>query len=217
VAARSDSPSVGRHDEEHLRRFVAARTRGDAAEMRRWWDELVIDFFDRMDGFVSVAHKGRLNHHEHELAVQMGMARFSERLIETYEGVSIGELVNACRRLAVGICIDVQRREMRAHAKTKSLDAGWDADAEDRPSRAWEADEAWNRFDRAERSANVRDFLDWALPEVLEDRRRVLELTFEGASIPEICDELGITAPNAYARRSRGFKDLEKLKERYDA
>jgi hypothetical protein len=208
---------VGRHDDEHLRRFLAARERGDVAGMRRWWEELVIDFFDRMDGFVAVAHKGRLNHHEHELAVQMSMARFSERLIETYEGVSMGELVNACKTLARGICMDVQRREMRAHGHARSLDAAWDADVEDRPSQTWEADEAWQRWERDERSAEVRDFLDWALPEILEDRRRVLELSFEGASIPEICDELGISADNAYARRSRGFKDLKKLKERYEA
>jgi RNA polymerase sigma factor (sigma-70 family) len=217
VATRSDSPSVGRHDDEHLRRFIAARKRGDAVEMRRWWDELVIDFFDRMDGFVALAHKGRLDHDEHEVAVQMSMARFSARLIDSYEGVSMGELVNACKTLANGICMDVQRSEMRAHRKAKSLDAGWDADAEDRPSQTWEADDAWHRFERAERSTEVQDFLAGALPQIIEDRRRVLELSFEGASIAEICEELGITEANAYQRRSRAFKDLKTLKERYDA
>ena len=217
MAARSDSRSVGRHDDEHLRRFLAARRRADAAEMRRWWDELVIDFFDRMDGFVAVAHKGRLDHREHELAVQMSMARFSERLISTYEGVSMGELVNACKTLARGICIDVQRAAARGHKGAASLDAGWMAAAEERPAPSWEADEAWHRLERAERGAEVRDFLDWALPEIAEDRRRVLELSFEGASIPEICAELGISEANAYQRRSRAFKDLKRLKERYDA
>lgn len=217
MAARSDSPGVGRHDDEHLRRFLAARTRGDAAEMRRWWDELVIDFFDRMDGFVSVAHKGRLDHHEHELAVQMSMARFSERLIMTYEGVSMGELVKACKTLARGICMDVQRAAARAHRNATSLDAGWRMDEDDRPPPSWEADEAWHRLERAHRSAEVRDFLAWALPQIGEERRRVLELSFEGASIPEICAELDISEANAYQRRSRGFKDLKTLKERYDA
>ena len=217
MATRSDSPGVGRHDDEHLRRFLAARTRGDAAEMRRWWDELVIDFFDRMDGFVSVAHKGRLDHHEHELAVQMSMARFSERLISTYEGVSMGELVNACKTLARGICMDVQRAQARGRRGAASLDAGWSADAEDRPTPSWEADEAWHRHEREERSAEVRDFLGWALPQLADDRRRVLELSFDGASIPEICAELGISEANAYQRRSRAFKDLTRLKERYDA
>jgi RNA polymerase sigma factor (sigma-70 family) len=217
MATRSDSPSVGRHDDEHLRRFLAARKRGDAAEMRHWWDQLVIDFFDRMDGFVAVAHKGRLNDHEHELAVQKSMLRFSERLIATYEGVSMGELVNACKTLARGICMDVQRSAARAHKGAASLDAGWNMDAEDRPTPSWEADESLHRLDREQRSAEVRDFLDWALPQIAEDRRRVLELSFEGASIPEICEELGISEANAYQRRSRAFKDLKTLKERYDA
>jgi hypothetical protein len=217
VATPSDSRSVGRHDEEHLRRFLAARKGGDAAGMRRWWSELVIDFYDRMDGFVYLAHRGRLDHDEHEVAVQMSMARFSERLITTYQGVSMGELVNACKTLARGICMDVQRGEMRAHRGARSLDAGWDADAEDRPMHRWEADEAWHRLEREERSGEIREFLAWALPQVVETRRRVLELSFEGATIPEICAELGITEPNAYQRRSRGFRDLKTLKERYDA
>lgn len=208
---------MGRHAEEHLRRFVAARERGDAVEMRRWWDELVIDFFDRMDGFVFLAHRGRLDHDEHELAVQLSLARFSQRLISSYAGVSMGELVNACKVLARGICMDVQRASMRAHRGTRSLDAGWDADAEDRPMPRWEADEAWQRLERDERGAEVRDFLAWALPQIGAERRRVLELSFEGASIPEICAELSISEANAYQRRSRGFKDLTKLKERYDA
>jgi len=217
VAAASDSSGVGRHDEEHLRRFLAARERGDAAGMRRWWNELVIDFYDRMDGFVYLAHQGRLDRGEHEVAVQMSMARFSERLMTTYQGVSMGELVNACKTLARGICMDVQRAEMRARRGARSLDAGWDADAEDRPMHRWEADEAWQRVEREERGREVRDFLAWALPQIEETRRRVLELSFEGATIPEICAELDISEPNAYQRRSRGFKDLKTLKERYDA
>jgi hypothetical protein len=209
---------VGRHADEHLRRFLAARTRGDAGEMRRWWNELVIDFFDRMDGFVYAAHKGRLDDDEHELAVAMSMARFSKNLIDSYDGISMGQLVNASKTLARGICIDVQRSAVRAHREEgPSLDAGWNADTEDAPAPTWEADEAVRRFERAERSAEVCDFLDWALPQVGDERRKVLELTFYGASLPEIVEELGISEANAYARRSRGMKDLKKLKEQYDA
>ena len=216
MAATSDTRSVGRYDDEHLRRFLAARTRGDAAEMRRWWDELVIDFFDRMDGFVAAAHRGRLDDDEHEVAVAMSMARFSERLITTFDGVSTGQLVNACKTLARGICMDVQRAAVRRRQhEAYSLDAGWDAG--ERPTRQWEADEAERRFEREERSADLREFLDWALPQIREERRRVLELSFRGAELPEIMEELGITRANAYQRRSRGLRDLERLRERYDA
>jgi hypothetical protein len=209
---------VGRHEDEHLRRFVAARERGDRAEMRRWWEELVIDFFPRMDGFVAVAHMGRLDDEEHELAVELSMVRFARRLIDTFEGVSIGQLVNACRTLARGICIDVQREAVRRRGhEGPSLDDGWDADAEDRPTATWEADEAMRRFEAAERSADIRDFLGWALPQVGADRRRVVELTFHGAAVAEIIEELGVTRDNAYQLRCRGLRDLQALKGRYDA
>ena len=82
---------------------------------------------------------------------------------------------------------------------------------------AWERDESERRYDDAESAAEARDFVSWALPQIDENRRRVLELTLYGAEIPEIMEELGITRENAYQRRSRGLKDLAKLKERYDA
>lgn len=187
--------------------------------MRRWWDELVVDFYDRMDGLVGAAHKGRLDDDEHDLAVQMAMTRFAMNLIDTYEGESIGQLVNACKTLARGICIDVQRLSISARGPgVVSLDEGWDADPEDdRPGPAWEAKEAHKRLDAEERGREASDFLDWALPQVTETRRRVLELTFQGATLDEIRAELGLEADAAYQRRSRGMQDLSRLKELYDA
>jgi hypothetical protein len=186
--------------------------------MRRWWNELVVDFFDRMDGFVGAAHKGRLDDDEHDLAVQMAMIRFSTNLITTFEGVSMGELVNACKTLARGICMDVQRLSMTQHAHgTQSLDDGWNVDSEDAATGpSWEAAVSARRFDADGRARDVRDFLGWALPQIKDTRRQVLEMTFEGLELPEICKDLAIERDNAYARRSRGMKDLSKLKEQYD-
>src|SRR3954447_19841463 len=124
MTSASERSPVADHAEEHLRRFVAARRAGDAAGMRRWWNELVIDVRDRMDGFVATTHRGRLDDDEHELAVAMALARFANNLIATFQGVSMGELVNATKTLARGICIDVQRRSVRARRlEGPSLDA----------------------------------------------------------------------------------------------
>jgi hypothetical protein len=201
-----------------LRRFVAARSKDDSAAMRRWWGELVIDFHGRMDGLVGATHKGRLDADEHELAVELSMVRFSQRLFTTFEGVSIGELVNACKALARGICIDVQRSSMRRRRlEGPSLDSGWDEPGERSRAAAWEVDAAERRLDDEQRSAEARDFLAWALPQITDERRRVLELSFDGAEIHEIMDELGISRDNAYQLRSRGMSDLRRLKEQYDA
>jgi hypothetical protein len=216
MTAGSDSISVGGHADEHLRRFLAARERGDAAAMRQWWGELVTDFFDRIDGFVAAAHMGRLDDEEHELAVELSLARFTTNLIETFKGGSMGELVNATKTLAQHICIDVQRSSIRDRQRRGgSFDDAWN-DPE-RANARWKTDESYRRQEANETAAEIRDFLTWALPQILPDRRRVLELTFEGAELPEITAELGITRDNAYQRRHRGLKDLAKLKERYDA
>jgi hypothetical protein len=219
VATEQHPSSTGGHDEEHLRRFLRARALGDAAEMRRWWDELVIDVHDRMDGLVYAAHRGRLDDEEHELALQLAMIRFATNLMTSFAGASMGQLVNAAATLARGVCIDVQRRSIRERRRRQvSLDEARGSDDEGGEAGArWEAEEARRRFADEEDRRDAAEFLAWALPQVTETRRRVLELTFAGAELPEICADLGIARDNAYQRRSRGLKDLEALKERYDA
>jgi RNA polymerase sigma factor (sigma-70 family) len=201
--------------DEHLRRFLLARGAGDAAGMRKWWEALVIDFYDRMDGLVYAAHKGQLDDGEHDLAVSLALTRFSIKLVDTFAGVSMGELVNATKTLCLRICMDVQRTSVRErkHAGTP-LDSGWDDP--DGGWSGWESGESFRRYEEDEYRAELRDFLSWALFQLDESRRRVLELTFEGADVSEIMQELGISQANAYQRRSRGMKDLAKLKERYD-
>jgi DNA-directed RNA polymerase specialized sigma subunit len=129
----------------------------------------------------------------------------------------MGELVNATKTLARGMCIDVQRTAVRERRRSRSLDRGWDADADDRPFTAWEADEAMSRYERDEQDADADAFLRWALPQLRGRRRDVVERTFYGAELHEICDELGLTPDNAYQLRSRGLKDLAKLKEAYES
>lgn len=212
---RSKSTDVRRHADEHLRRFVAARQAGDRIEMGRWWSELVVDLFDRVDSFVHLAHRGRLNGAEHDDAVALALAKLSINMMETFAGTSMGELVKATKTLARGVCIDVQRAAIRRTGR--SLDAGWHADDDDAGPSAWEAREAWARHEQAQDAAEARDFLAWALPQLNADRRQAVELTFAGADADAIAAELQITRDNAYQRRSRGLRDLRRLKERYDA
>jgi hypothetical protein len=219
VAAQRDNTSQ-RHADEHLRRFVAARARGDRDGMRRWWEELLVDLFDRFDGFVAASHKGRLDDAEHEEAVQRALIRFSANLIETYAGASMGELINAIRTLSAGICMDVQRRSIaRRRREALALDEGWHVAGEDASAGApaAEAAAAGERFAADERRRDLRAFFAWALPQLHESRRRVIELTHAGVPVEEIAAGLEISHANAYQLRSRGLKDLRTLKERYDA
>ena len=207
---------MGRHADEHLRRFLLARAAGDAAGMREYWEELVIDFKDRIDGFVAAAHVGRLNDEEHELAVALEpdpLLAAADRTPSPAARWASWSTPPRRSRAASASTSSAPRSATRRH-RGPSLDAGWDL--ADGPEHGWEAAESARRHDEAERSAEVRDFLEWALPQIGEDRRRVLELTFRGAELPEIMEELGITRDNAYQRRSRAMRDLKRLKEQYD-
>src|SRR5262245_24436684 len=109
--------------------------------MRKWWEALVIDFHDRMDGLIYATHKGKLDDDEHDLAVQLALTKFSRRLFETFRGTSIGELVNATKKLCFGVCVDVQRSSIRARKhQADSLDSGWDDP--DRGTSQWEINES---------------------------------------------------------------------------
>lgn len=216
VAARSDSPSVGRHDDEHLRRFLLAREAGDPVAMRKWWEQLVIDFRDRMDGLVAVNHKGRLDEWEHEDAVQRAMMRFSEKLIDSFKGSSMGELVNATIALCRFACLDVQRDAMAYRERHRSLDEGWSEPSDpDRATPVHEADAAREAYDEEQDEADADAFVAWALPQLLDSRRAVVERTFAGMPLSEICAELDLSKDNAYQLRSRGMKDLAKLYQQY--
>ena len=212
---KNDLWDVADPADEHLRRFLASRRAGDAIGMRKWWEELVIDFYDRMDGLIYATHRGQLDDEEHTLALQLALTRFSLRLFETFRGTSVGELVNATKTLCFGICVDVQRSSIRARKlQADSLDAGWD-DPE-RGVSAWETDESARRYNDAEAAAEARDFIDWAMPQINDTYRPVIQLTLHGATVPEIMQELAISQDNVYQRRRRGLQDLAKLKELYD-
>jgi DNA-directed RNA polymerase specialized sigma24 family protein len=207
---------MGRYDEEHLRRFLTARGAGDETAARHWWDELVIDFHDRMEGLVAVAHGGRLDPDEHELAHQLAMIRFAQNLIHTFEGTSLGQLVNATKQLARYACIDAQRRAIAERGLVAaSLDEGESGGRQALLAR-WEHRAAEHAHDDAEAGRDALAFLAWALPRIPEPQRRVLQLTAAGAELDAICAELGISGANAYQRRSRGLKALARLREEYD-
>lgn len=186
--------------------------------MRRWWEELVIDFFDRIDGLVAAAHRGRLDDEEHELAVQLAMIRFAQNLVHTFDGRSIGQLVNATKTLARYACIDIQRRSIAQRGPVDaSLDEGRQADAHEPPAASrWQYEAASHAFAADEGRRDLREFLDWALPRVPETQRRVLQMSFDGVELEAICAELGISEANAYQRRSRGMKCLGRLREQWD-
>ena len=187
--------------------------------MRRWWEELLIDFYDRIDGLVAGVHRGRLDRQEHELAVAMTLAKFGDNLARSFQGSSIGELYNATRTMAVGICIDVQRTSIRerAHAAASLDDIRDDPEGKGQAQGWAEVEQAKRAHQRDEERRDAAEFFSWALERLDERQRRVMELSRDGAPVAEITQELGISQANAYQLRSRALKAIGELKEQYDS
>lgn len=213
-----DPPRVARASEHLLRRFVACRDAGDAAGAQEAWNALVEDNFDRVRALVDLrARRYGLSPSEREEAVQLALVKLWRNMVRSFRGSSMGEWVNATRRLVEFACAQVQRQAARrtAHQTGVALAApGEEDDAEDR-----RLDElARRRHDREDERREAADFVAWALPRIANERRRtVLERTLDGVPAAAIAADLGVSMDNLYQLRRRALSDLAKLKELYDA
>lgn len=195
-------PPVARHDAALLQRFLLARRRRDEAAARAAWDELVALNFDRVVTLVRVESRGRLSAEERDDAAQLALVRMLTRLVDTFRGTSVGEWVGATRTLVHFACVDTQRRAAAVSGRTEELSG--DAEQE-------VAEEHDPLLERGVA------FLDWALPQLADRRREVIELDLQDLTTEEIQERLGVSRDVVYAARSRALKDLAKLREEHEA
>ncbi len=209
-------------DDRTFQQFLAARAAGDDVGMRAAWENLVVENYDRVRTIVIATSRGQLSASEQEDAVQQACIKLLNNMIRTFTGTSMGEWVNATRTLVRGVCIDVQRAERRHSEKRVSLHADDDAGDETesltlRVFHALEQADAARAADEDERDALAEKagFLDWALPQLAEKRRLVIELDRQEVPAEEIEERLGMSRDAVYANRSRGLRDLARLAEEY--
>jgi DNA-directed RNA polymerase specialized sigma24 family protein len=199
VAAEGVPSEVRRHDDVLLQRFLRARRARDESAAVAAWNELVALNFDRVVLLVRLESRGRLSPEERDDAVQAALFRMLSNLIDTFRGTSMGEWVEATRRLVRFACIDTQRRAVRHSARTEPLGDQHDPAAPE----PGDDDVAGG-------------FVDWAVPRLRGRRREVVELDLQELSTEDIQERLGVSRDVVYAARSRALKDLAKLRAEYE-
>jgi RNA polymerase sigma factor (sigma-70 family) len=211
MAASRDQPNV--RDEELLRRFVACRDDGDGDGARHWWNRLAEASFDRVRGMVdNRAYHYGFSHDEREEAVQRALVKLWQNMVHSFRGATMGEFVLATKSLVEFACMDVQRDAARRTEREKRLSGD-----PEKPHPEYDSDEvAQQRHRRDAEKREAEEFVGWALPQVKNERyRRVLELTLDGVPAERIAAELDVTMTNLYQLRSRGLKELGKLRDRW--
>lgn len=187
------------------------------------WYELAELNYDRVRAMVRVEAGGRLKPHELEDATQNAMTKILTNMMRTFRGTSMGEWVNAVRRLVHGVCVDVQRRENR-HSKHRSRLYAGGEDGEETGGLTRKVGEALleqaaiadEKADDAEQTALGVEFINWGLPRLKGNKRAVLELDMQGKTCEQIQEELGVSRDVVYKSRERGVKDLIALREQWE-
>lgn len=221
----TDPSDVGRHEDLYLRRFVTARAAGDAREMTRWWEELLTVRMHWVRSQVRIEAAGRLDRSELEDATQRAAIKIATNLKESFKGTSIGEWVKACCTLIHGTNIDEQRAAIRRNAPLTSMDETTaDGDSGPGEGRAARREHARKQAeeeadeDRAELVVRGHDFLAWALPQLTDKRRTVVQLDRAGATTEELRAALGnATRDVVYSTRRHAYKHLDELKRTYES
>lgn len=225
MEAARDPDDVRDGDELILRLFVAARRAGDGQAATRLWAELVTLNFHRVEQLVYLESNGRLNCVEQDEAVQLAALRIAllPRRRRGFEGSSKGELINLFKRIVHGACVDTQRREAGHSGKRTALHTVGEDGDEHYTRDAYEAllrEEAEREDDERtheELQALSEKFLAWALPQLSESQRMMIECDLRGLPIEEIMSRLDRKRDAVYKLRERAMKSLMKLREEYEA
>jgi RNA polymerase sigma factor (sigma-70 family) len=202
-------------DAELVRRFAAHRDRGERDAARAVWEQLVICNHDRVRTLV-VAWRHpenpavRIAAADVDDAVQLALVKFGLRMVETFRGVSEGELRAALRRLVDFACRQTARSRLRHERRSAgSLDEPLGEDGEGRRFDADLAQRSVAAADREEEREDARAWVRDALGRVANPTRRaVLELSLAGVDGDEIARRLGVSRDVVYQHRTRALREL---------
>lgn len=209
-----------------MHRFADARARGDRAEMRRTWDELMPHALPRIQGFIGAnAWRFHLSDDERNEALSLALHKYSLKMIWSFETSSAGEWTAALRALSVFACKDIVRKgkknsdrhaTLTAEREDGSVELTAEATAiviRDQQAQAAESDD---EEDDRRLYADGRELLGWALPQLTDARRAVIELELDGLDTAAITERLGISRDAVYQNRCRALKDLGRLRKQWE-
>jgi RNA polymerase sigma factor (sigma-70 family) len=202
-------------DAELVRRFAAHRDRGERDAARAVWEQLVISNHDRVRTLV-VAWRHpenpavRIAPADIDDAVQLALVKFGLRMVETFRGVSEGELRAALRRLVDFACRQTARSRLRHERRSAgSLDEPLGEDGEGRRFDADLAQRSVAAAGREEQREEARAWVREALGRVANPTRRaVLDLSLAGVDGDEIARRLGVSRDVVYQHRTRALREL---------
>ena len=207
-----------------LRRYAAARARGDLPSATQIWEQLAVNNFDRITQIVKAFRfsPGGPGLPEHEWGSAASEAYLRVLAMgANFQAQEAGRFYAALVTCMQNSCRDYGRKELRHERRIQgSVDQSFEPDGEagpyDAALAAYDAELRRRTADAVEEELGRQEaehLVGWAIGRISNDNyREVLEMTyFHKLTAEQIADQLGISVDNVYARRSRGVRELETI------
>jgi RNA polymerase sigma factor (sigma-70 family) len=207
-----------------LGRFVDAHERGDLEAAAGYWERLAVNNFDRVVAAVKAfrfSPGGRgLPVDEHGSAATEAFLRVIA-MSAAFRKREPGRFYAALSTCVEHACRDFGRKELRHQKRAKgSLDERYEPDGDagpyDAALAAYDADlrrQSREALEAEASSQQAERLVAWGIAQIKNDTyREVLTLTdLQKLTGEEVADRLGISVPNVYQRRRRGYLELERI------
>jgi RNA polymerase sigma factor (sigma-70 family) len=211
-----------------LGKFVDAHERGDLEAAADLWERLAVNNFDRVVARVKAFRFSPggpgLPPDEHGSAASEAFLRVIA-MSAGFRKREPGRYYAALSTCVEHACRDFGRKELRhqRHAKG-SIDERYEPDGDagpyDAALAAYDEDLRQQSRESLEAEASRQQaerLVAWGIAQIKNDNyREVLELTDQQKLSGEtVADRLGISVPNVYQRRRRGYLELERILRDY--
>jgi RNA polymerase sigma factor (sigma-70 family) len=204
-------------DDELVRLFALARDQGNRERAVEIWAQIVGRHADRVIAMVAAwrypGSGDRVQDKDRDEAISLAFWKVGQKMVDTFEGTSLPELRAAIKRAVDFACRDTLRR-VAGYEKHESGSLDEPAGEDSALSRYEEQladDGGFDELDRKQERQEVADHFATALAKLSPKMRRVMQMTVDGLTVPQMAAELNTSENNIHQLRSRSMKKLKEV------
>src|SRR4051812_6885882 len=172
--------------------------------MAELWEQLLVHHYDRVQAWVSLwrypGSGDRVQPGDRDEAVSRAFWKVGVRMLDTFEGDTLLEFQAAAKTAVDFACRDTLRHvaTYEKHQAGSIDEPAGDDDVRGRYDAIAADHDDFEAIERAEAAAEAKRRVHYALTALPDNQRRVLLMSMERRSVPDIAAELGTSTDNVH-------------------